>query len=138
VAATAAVAPANGSAVMFAGVTAETVFRAHGPHSQERTHDRVLHVIGDGQERAYPVTCVTGRDADREAEGTAEVSEHVPQVTIAVVHEGQASVDRNQFQTVPGRVCRGTHSVKAWLPKASTSTRAATIPVRTAVNTYIS
>ena len=35
-------------AEMFAGMAAKTVFRAHGPHSHERSHDRVLHVVGDG------------------------------------------------------------------------------------------
>src|SRR5947207_157168 len=35
---------------------------------------------------------------------------------------GQVSCRRNQPQTVPAFVCRSTHSVNAWLPKASTST----------------
>ncbi|HCU92542.1 MAG TPA: hypothetical protein DHU96_07270 [Actinobacteria bacterium] len=55
-----AVAPPHGLAVVFARVAAEIVVRADRPHGHERPHDRILHVAGDSQERAYPVTSVTG------------------------------------------------------------------------------
>ena len=90
VACTAAIAPPHRLAVVFDGVTPKVVFRAHRPHGHVRAHDRILHIVGDGEERAYPVISVPGRDAARVAEGAAEISKDIPQVSVAMVHESQA------------------------------------------------
>src|ERR1700735_5458861 len=83
-------APPHGLVVEFAWVGAETMIRAHGPHGHEGTHNRDLYVVGDGQERAQPVSSFTGRDAAGVAEGAAEVGARVPGVTPRVLHEGHA------------------------------------------------
>ena len=48
VACTAAIAPPHRLAVVFDGVTPKVVFRAHRPHGHVRAHDRILHIVGDG------------------------------------------------------------------------------------------
>jgi hypothetical protein len=80
--ATAAIAPPHWCAILHSQVPSQVVTRAHWPHHQKTSHDRVLQVVSNSHKRSQIVTAITRGYTAGVAEAASELDKCVRRFTV--------------------------------------------------------